>query len=71
MTVLAVIGSRTFTNRALLAEHMDEVCAAFDVSVVVSGGAKGADSLAAGYAATRPTGRSLAAAQDLFVIKQL
>lgn len=53
MTVLAVIGSRKFTNCALLAEHMDEVCAAFDVSAIVSGGAKGADSLAAGYAATR------------------
>lgn len=53
MTVLAVIGSRTFSNSALLAEHMDEVCAAYHVSVVVSGGAKGADSLAANYAASR------------------
>lgn len=50
MTVLAVIGSRTFSDMALLSEHMSKVCQAFGVSSIVSGGAKGADSLAVEHA---------------------
>lgn len=53
MTALAVIGSRTFNDMSLLIEHMAEACSVFDVSAVVSGGAKGADSLAAEYASSQ------------------
>lgn len=51
MTVLAVIGSRTYKDMPLLIEHLDRTCANFSVASIVSGGAKGADSLAAEYAA--------------------
>lgn len=48
---VAVVGSRTFANRGLLFDKLDElqrVHGAFDL--VVSGGASGADSLAEEYA---------------------
>ena len=51
VTVLAVIGSRTFKDMPLLIEHMDKACAQFSVTAIVSGGAKGADTLAAEHAA--------------------
>lgn len=50
MTVLAVIGSRTFCDKPLLTKYMNEACTEFSVVSIVSGGAKGADSLAAEHA---------------------
>lgn len=41
-----VIGSRHFSNHEL----MDSVLSDYDISVIISGGAKGADKLAAEYA---------------------
>ena len=52
MAVLAVIGSRSFNDMPLLIEHMDEICAAFSVTSIVSGGAKGADTFTAAHAAS-------------------
>lgn len=46
MTVYAVIGSRTFDKTKLLKEVLDSL----SITKIVSGGAKGADSLAAKYA---------------------
>ena len=46
MNKVAVIGSRTFTNYDLLERVLNE----FDISKVISGGAQGADRLAAQYA---------------------
>ncbi len=43
---VAVIGSRSFTDYDLVISILDE----FDISAVVSGGAKGADSLGEKYA---------------------
>ena len=40
---VAVVGSRTFSDFALLKSHLDRLD---DVEMIVSGGAKGADSLA-------------------------
>ena len=44
---LAVIGSRDFNNYEQLCEHLDTIQT---IDTIVSGGAKGADSLAAKYA---------------------
>lgn len=46
---LAVIGSRTFANAALMSRTLDSL----SITCVVSGGAKGADELAAAYAVRR------------------
>ncbi|MCX7059527.1 MAG: DUF2493 domain-containing protein [Gammaproteobacteria bacterium] len=46
---VAVIGSRTFANAALLSQTLDSL----PITCVVSGGAKGADQLAADYARRR------------------
>jgi predicted Rossmann fold nucleotide-binding protein DprA/Smf involved in DNA uptake len=46
VTVYAVVGSRTFENFKLL----NEVLSALNITKIVSGGAKGADSLVAKYA---------------------
>lgn len=46
MTVAAVVGSRNFTDYLLLAETLDAV----PLSRVVSGGARGADTMAIEYA---------------------
>ena len=42
----AIIGSRNFTDYKLLKEY----CSKFDITEVISGGARGADSLAENYA---------------------
>lgn len=49
---LAVIGSRTFNNYKLLCEKIDDLrqSRSYDIDTIVSGGAKGADSLAITYA---------------------
>lgn len=47
MKKVAVIGSRGFTDYSLLKTELDRVTAPF---IIVSGGAKGADSLAEKYA---------------------
>lgn len=43
---IAVIGSRTFDNYCLLEKELND----FDINKIISGGAKGADSLAEIYA---------------------
>lgn len=45
----AVIGSRTFDNYELMRTELDK----YDITVVVSGGAKGADKLSEQYASER------------------
>jgi hypothetical protein len=47
---LAVIGSRTFNNYITLKIVIDDLCDAFNIDTIVSGGAKGADRLAEVYA---------------------
>jgi len=49
---IAIIGSRTFNDYDLLRRSLDEFIleANADISLIVSGGAKGADSLGAEYA---------------------
>ena len=47
---LAVIGSRDFNNYEQLCEHLDKLQTDNTINVIISGGAKGADSLAAKYA---------------------
>lgn len=49
---IAIIGSRTFNNYELLRQSLDEFSfeANADISLIVSGGAKGADSLGERYA---------------------
>ena len=46
---LAVVGSRTFNNYALLKKALDEYYGK-DIELIISGGAKGADSFAERYA---------------------
>lgn len=48
---IAVIGSRSFDDYELLARSIKETMGRYEVATVVSGGAKGADSLAERYAA--------------------
>lgn len=51
MTSLAIVGSRSFTNYLLLKETIDRFYPSpGDITEIVSGGAKGADSLAERYA---------------------
>lgn len=45
---LAIIGSRTFTDYELLFDTLQKLD--FDISCIISGGAKGADALAKKYA---------------------
>lgn len=47
---LAVVGSRSFADRGLLCETMKKILAKYDIEAIVTGGAKGADSLGANYA---------------------
>jgi hypothetical protein len=51
--IVAVVGSRGFSDYALLKEKLDYFAESNSVSCVVSGGAKGADSLAARWATER------------------
>ena len=50
---LAVIGSRDFKDFDLLVKSIEEFCAEDPPTLIVSGGAKGADSLAERYAGER------------------
>lgn len=47
---VAVVGSRNFTDYNLVKETLDEIK---DISLIVSGGARGADSLGERYAAEK------------------
>ena len=47
---LAIVGSRGFDNYETLCAVVDELRKVHDISTIVSGGAKGADSLAEQYA---------------------
>ena len=47
---LAVIGSRGFDDYNILESVLDELLTSFNITTIVSGGAKGADSLAEKYA---------------------
>jgi hypothetical protein len=47
---LAVIGSRTFYDYNLLSEKLNEIWELYGIDEIISGGAKGADSLAERYA---------------------
>jgi hypothetical protein len=47
---IAVIGSRTFNDYSLLKEKLDEISKSIQITEIISGGAKGADSLAEKYA---------------------
>ena len=46
---IAIIGSRGFSDYAFLKERMESLCESVHVTRVISGGAKGADSLAAAW----------------------
>lgn len=48
--VVAIIGSRDFSNKALVAQTMRGLQQAYEVTKVVSGGAKGADTLGVKWA---------------------
>lgn len=48
--ILAVVGSRSFTDYQLLKEEIDKIRKDHKIEGLVSGGAKGADSLAEEYA---------------------
>lgn len=47
---LAVVGSRTFNNYELLKEKLDKIHEKRKITAIVSGGAKGADTLAEKWA---------------------
>ena len=47
---LIIAGSRTFGNYKLLSAHLDDICARYDITEIVSGTAAGADSLGELYA---------------------
>ena len=47
---LAVVGSRTFNDYNLLKEHLDKIHAITPITLIISGGAKGADKLAEKWA---------------------
>lgn len=47
---LAIVGSRTFDDYDLLVDEIKSTYADFDIEAIVSGGAKGADSLGAKFA---------------------
>jgi len=52
MEKLAIIGSRTFNDYNLLKEKVDKILSEYrlNIKLIISGGAKGADSLAEQYA---------------------
>jgi hypothetical protein len=47
---LAVVGSRTFINQRLIFDMLDKLHSNFPVTLLVSGGAKGPDSIGASWA---------------------
>ena len=50
---LAVVGSRSFSNQSRAFHILDRFAARFAVDLIVSGGARGADTLAASWANAR------------------
>lgn len=46
---LAVVGSRTFTDRKLCWKILDDLRTKYNITEIVSGGAQGADSYGAAY----------------------
>ena len=50
---IAIVGSRTFTDQAAVDSVMDQLALAMRIGLVVSGGARGADSLGAHWARSR------------------
>ncbi len=52
MSVMAIVGSRDFTNYDIIAKHVDDIIADNNLTIthIVSGGASGVDSLAKQYA---------------------
>lgn len=47
---LAVVGSREYTNDIFMNKVLDYICIEYGISEIVSGGARGVDSIAADYA---------------------
>jgi hypothetical protein len=47
---IAIVGSREFSDYSFLKEKMESICDSTTVTRIISGGAKGADSLAAAWA---------------------
>ena len=47
---LAIIGSRTFNDYELLKDEVDKLLEKYNITEIISGGARGADSLAERYA---------------------
>jgi len=47
---LAIVGSRTFNDYELLKKETDKLLEKYNITEIISGGAKGADSLAEKYA---------------------
>ncbi len=47
---LAIIGSRTFDNYELLCQEIDKLKVFYQIDIIISGGARGADSLGMRYA---------------------
>lgn len=47
---LAIIGSRTFNNYELLCREIDKLKVFYEIDIIVSGGANGADTLGKCYA---------------------
>jgi len=52
MSVLAIVGSRTFDDYDLLVKEVDKLASKTKITRIVSGGASGADTLAEHYART-------------------
>jgi len=50
MYKVAIIGSRNFKNRVLMDDKMQEILVQYPISHIVSGGAKGADTLGVQWA---------------------
>lgn len=50
MSKLAVVGSRSFNNYELLEEEIDKLSSETKIAQIISGGAKGADTLGEMYA---------------------
>ena len=47
---IAIIGSRDFKNKHLLNEHMQKIKELYEIECIISGGAKGADTLGVQWA---------------------
>ncbi len=51
--VLGISGSRTFTNKNLLFQKIDEIHKKIQINLIVTGGARGADQIGMAYAKER------------------